>query len=100
MRQLANQSRLNLSTQISFLALFSLNLLINSALAAETPAKTQLANPAALVCINNGRQLRIEKDSAGNQTGWCYWQSGEKCEEWAYFRGECKTKKPQKTDKH
>lgn len=99
MRQLSDQSGLNLPMKITYFALFSLFLVINAALAAETSPKTQLANPASVACMKNGGELRIEKDSAGNETGWCYWQSGLKCEEWAFFRGECPAKSSKKPAK-
>lgn len=44
-----------------------------------------LPNPAAVNCINKGfRYLML------NNTAICMFPDNSYCEEWAYFRGECK----------
>lgn len=48
----------------------------------------QIANPASVFCNDNGGTLEI-KDTAEGQVGYCTLATGEICEEWAYFRGEC-----------
>lgn len=52
---------------------------------------TQMANPAAANCVQKGHQYEIR-----GSTGFCIFQSGRECEEWAYFRGECKDEAPAK----
>lgn len=50
---------------------------------------TGIANPASTNCIEKGGTLRIV-DEEGGQVGYCYFDDGSNCEEWAFFRGECK----------
>jgi putative hemolysin len=50
---------------------------------------TEIANPASQYCVNNGGKLEIRTDPTGGQIGFCIFDNNE-CEEWAYFRGECK----------
>lgn len=47
-----------------------------------------LANPASVFCTANGGTLALLDEAAG-QVGMCSFPTGEKCEEWALFRGEC-----------
>jgi putative hemolysin len=59
---------------------------------AATPAAAQegagLANPASVFCAQNGGKLQI-RDETGGQVGYCMFDDGSECEEWAYLRGEC-----------
>jgi len=48
-----------------------------------------LPNPASKYCIDQGYELEIRSDEAGNQYGVCIFPDGSECEEWAFFRGEC-----------
>ncbi len=48
----------------------------------------QIANPAAVYCIDNNGTLQI-KDSPDGQYSLCVFNDGSSCEEWEYFRGEC-----------
>ncbi len=48
-----------------------------------------MANPASVFCEDNAGKLEIRSDSSGAQTGYCIFDDGSECEEWAYFRGEC-----------
>ena len=52
-------------------------------------SSTQLANPAAVNCVENGGTSEIRSDDAGNQYGVCVFEDGSECDEWAYFRGDC-----------
>ncbi len=47
---------------------------------------TGIANPASTYCVENEGTLEIDD----TQTGYCIFDDGSKCEEWAFFRGECK----------
>ena len=48
-----------------------------------------LPNPASKYCVDQGYELEIRADQAGNQYGVCIFPDGSECEEWAFFRGEC-----------
>jgi putative hemolysin len=57
-----------------------------------TPSPTEAApgmpNPASQFCVDQGYQSEI-RDEAGGQVGYCLFPDGSKCEEWAFYRGEC-----------
>ncbi len=56
-----------------------------------TPASApNMANPASVYCEQNGGKLELKQDSAGGAAGMCVFRDGSRCDEWAYFRGECK----------
>jgi len=48
-----------------------------------------MPNPASVYCTDNGWTLNIV-DGKDGQYGMCTFSDGSKCEEWSYFRGECK----------
>ncbi|MFA5029606.1 MAG: DUF333 domain-containing protein [Patescibacteria group bacterium] len=48
-----------------------------------------LANPASVRCQEQGGQLEIKDTETMGQVGICVFTDGSKCEEWAYYRGEC-----------
>lgn len=50
----------------------------------------QLPNPASVKCVNDGHRLEIRKDEKGNEYGICISADGKECDEWAYFRDECR----------
>jgi putative hemolysin len=54
------------------------------------PNEPALPNPASVFCEGQGGRLEIRSDAAGNQTGFCVFSDGSECEEWAYFRNECR----------
>jgi putative hemolysin len=47
-----------------------------------------LANPASKYCVDQGGRLEIRGEAAG-ETGYCIFEDGSECEEWAFYRGEC-----------
>lgn len=49
-----------------------------------------MANPASVYCGEQGGETDIRKDADGGEVGFCQFDDGSECEEWAYFRGECK----------
>jgi len=49
----------------------------------------QLANPASVHCDEQGGKLDIRKDADGGEVGYCQFDDGTECEEWAFFRGSC-----------
>ncbi|WP_322490119.1 DUF333 domain-containing protein [Chloroflexus sp.] len=48
-----------------------------------------LANPASTYCIEQGGQLEIQS-TEGGQIGVCRFSDETVCEEWAFFRSECR----------
>lgn len=52
-------------------------------------SKQQMANPASVYCEQNGGKLEIRTAPDGGQKGYCKFNDGSECEEWAYFRKEC-----------
>jgi len=55
---------------------------------AEDPAA--LPNPASVYCEGQGGRLDIRADASGGQWGACLFSDGSECEEWAFYRQECK----------
>jgi putative hemolysin len=49
-----------------------------------------MPNPASVYCGDHGGKLEIRTDAAGGQAGMCVFPDKSECDEWAYFRGECK----------
>lgn len=49
---------------------------------------TGLANPASVYCKSKNYTVKIEQ-GAGGETGYCVFPGGAKCDEWAFYRGEC-----------
>jgi putative hemolysin len=49
-----------------------------------------MANPASVYCEKNGGKLELRQDASGGAAGVCIFPDGSECDEWAYFRGECK----------
>ena len=47
-----------------------------------------LANPAAVYCLEQGGTLEMRTDEAGT-SGFCIFDDGSECAQWAYFRAEC-----------
>jgi len=62
----------------------------------EQPTKTPeepaagMPNPASVYCEEQGGTLQIRTDAQGGQYGVCVFEDGSECDEWAFFRGECK----------
>jgi putative hemolysin len=61
---------------------------------AQPTGQVGMANPASVYCTKQGGKLEIRSDAQGGQTGHCIFADGSQCEEWAYFRGECKPGSP------
>ena len=47
-----------------------------------------MANPASVYCEEQGGKVEIREEDNG-QAGYCVFDDGSECEEWAFFRGEC-----------
>ena len=66
-------------------------LVISSCVPVPTPTPVSpsgIPNPASKYCVDQGGKLEI-RDEAGGQVGYCVFQDGSECDEWALFRGEC-----------
>lgn len=55
----------------------------------EATNPKQIPNPASTYCFDNGGKIEMSQSDAGVQ-GICVFPDGSKCEEWQYYRGECK----------
>ena len=87
---------------LAIAALLCVAILLGSCVVMSTPAPSVppatatsvpavgMANPASVFCKEKGGQLKIEKDATGGEFGACVFPDGSQCEEWAFFRGECK----------
>jgi putative hemolysin len=49
-----------------------------------------MPNPASVHCEQNGGKVNLRQDTSGGVVGICVLPDGSECDEWAYFRGECK----------
>jgi putative hemolysin len=54
----------------------------------EATEKVGLANPASVYCEENNGTLDI-RDTEDGQVGYCIFEDGSECEEWAFYKGEC-----------
>ena len=49
-----------------------------------------MPNPASVFCEENGGTLEIRNAEDDSQAGVCVFPDGSECDEWAFYRGECK----------
>ena len=56
---------------------------------AALPKAVGLPNPASVHCLEVGGKLHMERSENGGEFGVCDLPDGQRCEEWALFRGEC-----------
>jgi putative hemolysin len=57
----------------------------------------ELPNPASVFCEERGYTLEMRTEANGTY-GVCIFPDGSECEEWAYYRGECKPSSEQAVD--
>lgn len=57
---------------------------------ASPTSQPNLPNPASVYCEQNSGELEMRQDASGGTAGICIFPDGSECDEWAYFRGECK----------
>ena len=50
--------------------------------------KPDMANPASKYCADQGYKWE-SRDESGGEVGYCLFDDGSECEEWAYYRGKC-----------
>ncbi len=55
----------------------------------STPA-ANIVNPASAYCDQNGGKIEFKQDATGGTVGICKFPDATECEEWAFYRGECK----------
>jgi len=55
----------------------------------QEPENVQLANPASVHCLENDGELEMREEEGGT-AGYCLFEDGSECEEWAFFRDECR----------
>lgn len=77
------------------LTLFVLASLLLAAACSSIPAAqptpgANLPNPASAFCEQNGGKLEIRTAKDSGQSGMCVFPDKSECDEWAFFRGECK----------
>ncbi len=48
-----------------------------------------MANPASVFCEQHGGKV-VNRETAAGQAGVCTFPDGSFCDEWAFFRGECR----------
>jgi putative hemolysin len=70
--------------------LFLLIIMLAIAGCSSRPDASQIANPASEYCTEQGGTLDIRQDAGGGQVGYCQFDDGTECEEWSYFRGDCR----------
>jgi putative hemolysin len=61
-----------------------------SAIDAKPTPAANMPNPASVFCEQNGGKLEFKQDASGGVSGTCVFPDGSACDEWAFFRGECK----------
>ena len=78
-------------------ALFTLFILIGIVLSAScSPSQSSptpepnMPNPASVYCEQNGGKLELRQDVSGGVAGMCVFPDGSECDEWAYFRNDCR----------
>jgi putative hemolysin len=69
--------------------LISVCIIVLLLISAGCQAKSSLPNPASVYCEDNEGSLEIRTEEDGGQVGYCVFEDGSECEEWAFFRGEC-----------
>lgn len=70
----------------AMLAVLAFSLTACATHSAAPSARAGLANPASTYCVQQGGQVDLRKDAAGNVGGVCMFKDGRECEEWALFR--------------
>jgi putative hemolysin len=80
---------MNSRLHITGLALILSALIISGCGTGAAQPTTGLANPASVYCEEQGYTLEMRTDENGTY-GMCIFPDGSECEEWSFYRGECK----------
>jgi len=62
---------------------------VAAVLAGCAAPRVGLPNPAAVACTRAGGEAMTERNADGSERGTCRFPSGQVCDQWASFRGEC-----------
>ena len=65
--------------------------------ATAIPTLSGLPNPASVFCEQKGYKLETVTVADGSQSANCLFPDGSKCDEWAFYRGECQPATAQTT---
>ena len=60
---------------------------------------TGLDNPASVFCERNGGKFNLRTAPDGSVQGFCVFPDQSECDEWTYFRLECKPANPDSQNK-
>lgn len=63
----------------------------------KAPTEAAVANPASKNCIDKGGKLEMREETAGT-IGICKFSDGTECEEWKFYRNECREGQTTKAD--
>ena len=74
--------------RITLIGLLVISVAFNGCGDDENNDDSGLANPASVFCEEQRGTLEMRTDDAG-ESGYCVFDDGSECEEWAYFRSEC-----------
>lgn len=58
---------------------------------------TAISNPASKNCLDKGGRLEMQEETAGT-LGICKFSDGTECEEWKFYRNECRKGQTTKAD--
>lgn len=90
------KEKVNLKGYITILFVFTALIIVTSS-CKDKSNEVKLANPASVFCGENGGKTSIRIENYGD-VGFCLFNDGTECEEWAYFRGECRPGQFKTTD--
>jgi putative hemolysin len=76
---------------ITLFVISSALLLASCSLSRAGPkSNADIPNPASVYCEEHGGTVDLRQDASGGVAGICVFEDGSECDEWAYFRCECK----------
>lgn len=55
----------------------------------NTNSKSQIADPSAVYCKEQGYQYKIKTSVSGGQYGVCVFNNGRECDSWKYYDHTC-----------
>ena len=63
----------------------------------KVPTEAAIPNPASKNCLDKGGKLEMREETAGT-LGICKFTDGTECEEWKFYRNECRKGQTTKAD--
>src|ERR1051325_6281651 len=89
--QVSMEIKMIRKTLLTLFVMICLGLITSCSSAPVSPtAQANMPNPASVYCEEHSGKLKIVTASDGSQSGVCTFPDNSTCDEWAYFRGECK----------